>query len=173
MKKTMTYILAALAVLNLIWLFVFDYRLPSFRLPSDGEGVFQSAKEALQPEEEEISGEAAVTEEADPQEKEADVSAPLSQPSDLAEKEPQTEAEEENVQKTAFEPGEGERICFVGAGNAPNLRSGPGMEYAVVDTAYENEALIVTGPEENEWFPIRNSKGVEGYVFASLVILQD
>ena len=172
MKKMITYLLAALAVLNLIWLFVFDYRLPSFRLPSIGEGVFPSAKEALQPEEEEISGEAAISEE-DPQEEEADLREPLSQPSDLAEKEPQTEAEEENVQKTAFEPVEGERICFVGAGNAPNLRSGPGMEYAVVDTAYENEALIVTGPEENEWLPIRNSKGVEGYVFTALVILQD
>lgn len=169
----MTCILAALAILNLIWLFVFDYRLPSFSFLSVGEGVFQSAKEALQPEEEEISGEAAVSEEEDPQEEEADVREPLSQPSDLAEKEPRTEAEEENVQETALEPGEGERICFVSEGNDPNLRSGPGMEYAVVDTAYENEALIITGPEENGWFPIRNSKGVEGYVFAALVILQD
>lgn len=166
MKRTITYVLAVFAVLNMVWLFAFDYRLPFFRSQSAGEETIQPV---------EIEDTAEGTKEAEEQEEQADVTAPVSEahaPTDEGAG-AETETVQENVQETTGEPEERERTCRVAEGNIPNLRSGPGSNYDVVGSAYEGEILTVTGPEEDGWLPIRNADGLEGYVFAGLVVYQD
>ena len=183
MKRIIPTILAVLAVINMIWLFVFDYRIPS--LPGRG------SKEAAEPSytEEEIqaaagedmteqtaaeNGEEPAAGEAVQEEKqETEEGAQTEETEEGA----QTEEAEEGAQTEEAEEGdqteEAERTCRPAEGNAPNIRSGPGSDNEVIGSVGEGEVMTVRGEEEDGWLPIRTADGLEGYVFADLVVMDE
>lgn len=156
MRKIIPNILAVIAVLNLVWLFVFDYKVPSFVSPKTGLAEDESVSD------EEIGQLIAETEEKAPgetgqtAEQETDAVEPVGEDGPVTD-----------------EAAASERTCRPKEGNAPNIRSGPGSDYDVIGTADFEETLIVTGEEEDGWLPVRTSDGTEGYVFADMVELQD
>ena len=95
MKKNIPYILAGIAVVNLIWLFVFNYRLPDLSALS-GRNETQAQSREITPEEEGV--EIALQEEAEetaaqePQAQEQETQEP--QADDQAAQEPQQENQE-------------------------------------------------------------------------------
>lgn len=138
-EEIIKYGVAILAVLNLIWIFGFEYRLPG--------------KAADIPAVEEAVG-AATTAEA------TEVAAAAVTIAIAEEEEPQEESESETKENTVQ--------CRVTVSNSLNIRGGPGTNYAVVTTANYNEILTVLGGE-NGWVHVRNAGGQEGYVSESFV----
>ena len=213
MRKMIPNLLALLAVLNLVWLFVFNYRMPSFFTKTESREEQSIEQEALSPAEEEEAqapetaeegseaGEAALEEaghqqtglqeaeqqEAGEQETEA-VQAPAGQTA--------AETGEENAQGAGENPAgaggttaqageaegqeageaatlEGQRTCHPADGNTPNIRSGPGSDYGVIRMAAYNEVMTVRGEAEGGWLPIRTQDGLEGYIYADMLIIDD
>ena len=138
-EEIIKYGVAILAVLNLIWLFGFEYRLPG--------------KAADRPAVEEVAG-AATTVEA------TEVAAAAVTIAIAEEEEPQEESESETKENTVQ--------CRVTVSNSLNIREGPGTNYKVVTTANYNEILTVLS-NENGWVHVRNAGGQEGYVAESYV----
>ena len=176
MRRMIPFILAAAAVLNLVWLFGFDYKLPPFLTR------FTTGERAALEEE---AKEAEEKEEAEDQKAEVHpVNAPVQAPEPAAEETeeaPEEETEEEKgalqerePQEDAGETPEGERVrtCSPYEGNTPNIRSGPGMDYEVIGMAMPGEVLFVRGDEEDGWLPIRTGDGLEGYVFSGMVFME-
>lgn len=156
MRKILPGIAAILAVLNLIWLFAFDYKIPSFFIHSDMNAVSESENaETASTDYEDETSPADGEEEAEENTEQEAANDELAEADDLTE---QTEVEPVGT-------------CHPGEGNTPNIRSGPGSNYEVVGMAENNEVMIVTGEERDGWLPIRTMDGVEGYVFAGLVII--
>lgn len=149
--------LAVIAALNLIWLFAFDYKVPSFLHLSElinsssmnTEDNSETEKDIIEEEKGEIS------------EQETGLNPSIA----------------ENIEEIGLETGEdisdADVTCKPKEGNAPNIRSGPGTDYNVVGTADYGEIMAVTGDAENGWLPIRTVDGLEGYVFADLVTVMD
>ena len=138
-ESIIKYIVITLSVLNLIWLFGFEYRLPDLKL-SGPEDTAVAATTA--------AGAATTTAAATPAEE---------APEEVVE-----EPEEEKGQKE-------EAIrCRVTVTNNLNIRSGPGTSYKVVGTASYEEILTVLGVEDG-WVHVRNNAGVEGYVSESFI----
>ena len=189
MRKIIPNLLAVLAVLNLVWLFVFNYRMPSFitdftaRLEqsAEQEDVSFPEEEALtaETEEEGTEEEEEAHQEASQQEAE-EGQAPAGQEA--------AEAAGENTQEAGENPAgegdgtaqagetialEGERTCRPADGNTPNIRSGPGSDYGVLRMAAYDEVMIVRGEEEGGWLPIRTQDGLEGYIFAGMLIIDE
>lgn len=138
-EEIIKYGVAILAVLNLIWLFGFQYRLPGKAADSQKvEEADSTTAEAV---------DVATTAEA------SDTAATAVEIEVAVEEEPEEDAEpEENVVR-----------CRVTGTNKLNIREGPGTSYIVVATANYNEILIVLG-FENGWIHVRNDDGLEGYV---------
>ncbi len=165
MKRIIPTILAVLAVINMIWLFVFDYRIPS--LPGRG------SKEAAEPSytEEEIqaaAGEDMTEQTAAENGEEPAAGEAVQEEKQETEEGAQTEEAEEGDQTE-----EAERTCRPAEGNAPNIRSGPGSDNEVIGSVGEGEVMTVRGEEEDGWLPIRTADGLEGYVFADLVVMDE
>ena len=156
MKRIIPTILAVLAVINLIWLFVFDYRIPS--LPGRGN------KEAAEPSYTEEEIQAAAGEDMTEQ-----------TAAENGEKPAAGEAVQKENQETeeGAQTEEAERTCRPTEGNAPNIRSGPGSDNEVIGSVGEGEVMTVRGEEEDGWLPIRTADGLEGYVFADLVVMDE
>ena len=174
MKRIIPTILAVLAVINMIWLFVFDYRIPS--LPGRG------SKEAAEPSytEEEIqaaAGEDMTEQTAAENGEEPAAGEAVQEEKQETEEGAQTEETEEGAQTEEAEEGdqteEAERTCRPAEGNAPNIRSGPGSDNEVIGSVGEGEVMTVRGEEEDGWLPIRTADGLEGYVFADLVVMDE
>ena len=68
---------------------------------------------------------------------------------------------------------EGERTCHPSDGNTSNIRTGPGGNYEVLRMAAYDEVMIVRGEEEDEWLPIRTKGGLEGYIFAGMLVIDE
>ena len=158
MRKIIPNILAVIAVLNLVWLFGFSYRIPSFinrlirnETQSEEAAVTEEGTdEAIQGTEQETTGD----------------EAPVINESSV-------QQGENALQQEVQEMTEEELTCKPKEGHSPNIRSGPGSEYDIVGAAEENEVMTVTGEEENGWLPVRKEDGTEGYVFSDIVILLD
>ena len=138
-EEIIKYGVAILAVLNLIWLFGFEYRIPG--------------KAADRPAAEEAAG-AATTADT------IEVAAAAVTIAIAEEEEPQEESESETKENTVQ--------CRVTVSNSLNIREGPGTNYKVVTTANYNEILTVLS-DENGWVHVRNAGGQEGYVSESFV----
>ena len=196
MRRFIPYILAVIAALNLVWLFGFDYKIPSFftRTPSridslpeeedlpEEEGEEAQAAEAAeegtgQGTEEAAEGGQAL-QEAGPQETAA-AQAPVQTPQIPVRAEAETPGEAPapaGVTAAGTEeikPAAGERTCRPADGNTPNIRSGPGQDYGVIRMAGSDEVLIVRGEDEGGWLPIRTLDGQEGYVYAGMLIIDE
>lgn len=143
--------------MNLIWLFAFNYRLPPFRFPSAGEEI----RFPEDGEKEEMPYTGALVSEASAR--------------DMNGQEDGTETAdaEENLQEAAKDADGESRNCRVAKGYITTLRRGPGTNYEVIGSASEEEILTVTGPEEEGWLPVRSMDGLEAYVFADYVIMQE
>lgn len=145
MKKEdiIKYGVVILAVLNMIWLFGFEYRLPA---------------KADRPKTEETAAIAGTTEEvAFAEEKE---------PEKQTEKASEEESEKEFKEET--ETDENVVYCRVTASSSLNVREGPGTSYKVVTTAKRNETLVFLGVEDG-WAHVRKESGQEGYVSGSYI----
>lgn len=161
MRKIIRNILAFIAVMNMIWLFGFNYRIPSF--------ISRLYRNETQ------SEEIALTEERIEETlQEADQEALVSEESVIHESQVREEEKtaQQDTQEVQEEAGAG-LTCRPIEGHNPNIRSGPGSEYDIVGAAEENEVMTVTGEEENGWLPVRKDDGTEGYVFADIVTLQE
>jgi hypothetical protein len=156
MKRIIPTILAVLAVINLIWLFVFDYRIPS--LP--GRGSKEAAEPSYTEEEIQAAAEEDMTEQT---------------AAENGEEPAAGEAVQEEKQETeeGAQTEEAERNCRPTEGTAPNIRSGPGSDNEVIGSVGEGEVMTVRGEEEDGWLPIRTADGLEGYVFADLVVMDE
>lgn len=155
MKKEdiIKYGVVILAVLNMIWLFGFEYRLPA---------------KADRPKTEETAAIAGTTEEvAFAEEKE-----PEKQTEKASEEESEEEidSDEETDEKFKEETETDENVvyCRVTASSSLNVREGPGTSYKVVTTAKRNETLVFLGVED-EWAHVRKDSGQEGYVLGSYI----
>ena len=180
MRRIIPYILAALAVLNLVWLFGFDYKIPSAfthftvretQTTEEEEEVSVPEKEeeaqTQEPVEEAAKGEEAGQEtlqQAGVQET-AEEQAPAEQTAQAPDNGPPAAAE--------TVPAEGERTCRPADGNTPNIRSGPGQDYGVIRMARFDEVMIIRGEEEGGWLPIRTLDGQEGYIYSGMLIIDD
>ena len=182
MRKIIWNILAVLAVINLIWLFVFNYKIPG--LPSLSSGKKDAAEgenvEEPLPEEE-------VTEDLDVEESEAETEmAPGSEEIEkAADEEPQAEAEaapadvdmaETTAEETEDleEENDGLRRCRINDGYNARIRSGPGMDYEIVTEMESGSLLVITGDMEDGWYPVRSEDGtVEGYIYSDLVFFPE
>ena len=218
MRKMIPNLLALLAALNLVWLFVFNYRMPSFFTKTGSREEQSIEQEALSPAEEEEAqapetaeegaeaGEAALQEAGQQQTGQQQTSQQEAEQQEAGEQETeavqapagQTAAEtgEENAQGAGENPAgaggttaqageaegqeageaatlEGQRTCHPADGNTPNIRSGPGSDYGVIRMAAYNEVMNVRGEAEGGWLPIRTQDGLEGYIYADMLIIDD
>ena len=197
MRKIIPNLLAVLAVLNLVWLFVFNYRMPSFFTKIAGWDEQSIEQEALSPSEEgdaqapETSEEGAETGEAALQEagqqETAAGQAPAEQTGGQAAGEAAegaaenpagtgdaaTQAGEAEAQAGGTISLEGQRTCRPADGNTPNIRSGPGSDYGVIRMAAYDEVMIVRGEAEGGWLPIQTQDGLEGYIYEGMLIIDE
>lgn len=141
-EEIIKYGVAFLAVLNLIWLFGFEYRLPAKadRLMSE-EAAFVAGTASTA---EQIT----IAEEIEPEEESREES----------EEEPEEETETEEIVVH----------CRVTASSRLNVREGPGINYKVVTTASHDEIVVLLSVE-NGWAHIRKDGGQEGYVSESYI----
>ena len=152
-------IIVVISVLNLIFLFGFNYRIPfihhqaesmesleSSVLENDGTDTAASepASSGETSTEAGAAGDAAVSQEQTPEENAA--------------------AEEQAQAGTAQQ-------CVVSARSSANVRSGPGTEYDVVASLPSNTVLDITGEAQNGWYPVRAENGVEGYIIQTYVTM--
>ena len=152
--KIIKYAVVILSVLNLIWLFGFEYRLPA---RADRPKKEEAAVAAT------TAAEVALAEEKEP-----------AQQTEMAsEEEPEEfkeESEEEIDEESEEEAETDENVvhCRVTASSSLNVREGPGTNYKVVTTAKRDEILVYLGVEDG-WAHIRKDSGQEGYVSASYI----
>ncbi len=197
MKRMIPYLLALIAVLNLIWLFAFNYKMPSFFSRFAASEARNTEKEALSPaEEEEVQAPETAAEESEaeqntPQETvQQEAAAVQTPPGQTAGEAAEGTAEgtvgavagtggtENETGETAAQTGEtvsleGERTCRPADGNTPNIRSGPGSDYGVLRMAAYDEVMIIRGEDEGGWLPIRTQDGLEGYIFTGMLIIDE
>lgn len=153
MSRFLKFLIIVAAVINLVFVFVLDGKIPS-NLPLP---IIKDAAESEEPafEAEELQPVAAeeVTEE---------------------EKEIQTEEAGAGAEET--EEPEAEDIlprCRISAAGGSNIRSGPGTNFEIV-TAYPYDTVLsLTGEPEIGWYPILAEDGTEGYIFENQIEILD
>ena len=154
------FLIVVAIILNLLFLFVFDGRIPSgiqlpFSLPT-----FQKENADT----EETAAEEEAVEESDAEN--------IVFEAEKAEEE-QAEVPEEPVEEEAVQQEPVQRCTIVSEGGS-NIRSGPGVDYEVVTSYAYNTVLIVTGNPENGWYPIQAEDGTTGYIFETQIsMLED
>ena len=138
-QNIIKYIVILLSILNLVWLFGFEYRMPFAKRSLTEETVAASTA---------ASAEEAVEEQEKSEENEEN-----------------KEEEEEAAEGETAEEKTAEEVvrCRVRGTNRLNVRSGPGTSYDIVGTAARGEVFFVLGVESG-WVHVRNEAGVEGYV---------
>lgn len=122
-------LLAIAAVLNLLFLFVFNYKVPSeIRLLSDQSELSGEAAASVG----ESAGETTETEEAKPTKE------PTKTPIAESEREPAKVVREEPEEPAVEEP---VRRCIIINTDGSNIRSGPGLDYEVI-TVYAYNTIL-------------------------------
>ena len=141
--KIIKVVLIIVSVLNLIFIFGFNGKIPNLsREQSAQAGSTAAPANAVADNQ---------TEEKDAEEKDSSQNASTA-----------GTAEEEQV-----------KYCRVIASGKVNMRSGPGTGFDVVQVLSPDTVLVVTGEEENGWRPVRTEDDVEGYIFANLIIMME
>ena len=160
MRRVIWNIITVLAVINLIWLFVFNYKIP--QIPS-----FSSRKQEEVFPPEEVVNEESETEEQTKETEEAETAeqtAPAEESTEDVTETAETEQAEETEQEKQIQ-------CRINDGYNARIRSGPGTNYDIVTEMKSGSILTVTGELENGWYPIRAEDGTEGYIFSELVTI--
>lgn len=155
MNRFLKFLIMAAAVINLVFLFIFDGRIPSvLSLPFVSSAV--ESEEAVP--------------QADPvQPAEAAVEETQTLPEEAPAEGNEEEMAPEEPEEAAFLPG-----CRIISGDGSNVRSGPGTGFEVVTSYPYDTGLVLTGAPENGWYPILAEDGTEGYIFESQIeILED
>ena len=145
-------LIVIVAVINLLFLFVLDGRIPSeIHLPFSFPGAHRGSVEA-----EEESAEVFTEGETE----EDTAAEPEETPEEVTEEEPVEEepAEEEPVQR-----------CTIISPDGSNIRSGPGSDYEVIASYGYNTVLVVTGEPEYGWYPIQAEDGTAGFIFETQI----
>lgn len=187
MKKEdiIKYSVVILAVLNMIWLFGFEYRLPAkadrpkteetaaiagtteeVAFAEEKEPEKQTEKASEEESEKEFDEKTDFDEETD---KESEEEADSDEETD-EESEEKTDSDEETDEEFKEETETDENVvyCRVTAPSSLNVREGPGTSYKVVTTAKRNETLVFLGVEDG-WAHVRKDSGQEGYVSGSYI----
>jgi hypothetical protein len=177
MRKIIPNLLAVLAVLNLVWLFVFNYRMPSFFTKIAGREEQSIEQEAGQQETNQQSGQQETAAAQAPAEQTGGQAA--GEAAEGAAENPAgtgdaaTQAGEAEAQAGETISLEGQRTCRPADGNTPNIRSGPGSDYGVIRMAAYDEVMIVRGEAEGGWLPIQTQDGLEGYIYEGMLIIDE
>lgn len=146
-REIIKYIAVVLAVINLIWMLGFDYRIPG------------GGKKSISPENTVAETSSAASEAPDTQEKD-------SMGLDMAENPEITGNEDAAAAKN--------KRCRVVQGTSLNVRSGPGPDYYIVTTVSGGTEMECLDDEEGSWIHVRTPDGKEGYVSKTYVeILED
>lgn len=158
MSRFLKFLIIIAAVINLIFVFIFDGKIPSnLSLPFVKNAV-EGEKETA----EETETLPAETEET--VEKETEF-----QTEEAAAEEPETgEPETEEVEEEEILP-----RCRIIAAGGSNVRSGPGTNFEIV-TAYPYDTVFtLRGEPEIGWYPILAEDGTEGYIFENQIEIID
>ena len=186
MRKIIWNILVVLAVVNLIWLFVFNYKIPGLPSLSFRKKDMAKSENVEEPLPEEKTAEEIEAVEEEP-EAEAEENPDGEETTEAADEEPEVEAEaalagEEIAEAEAKEPGfeepetedDGRRRCHIIDGYNARIRSGPSMDYEIVTEMESGSVLVITGDMEDSWYPVRSEDGaVEGYIYSDLVYFSE
>lgn len=171
-KNIIRNIIVIVSVLNLIFLFGFNYQIPSILRP----GSDTQAEEDAYVDEEMDSTESALQESDGTDTAAIDTAAagePAPEDNTAADAQPAGDTaavQEQAADGTATAPGEEPAQTGTGpqyvvsAQTAANVRSGPGTGNDVVASLPSGTLLEVTGEAQDGWYPIRSETGVEGYI---------
>ena len=153
-RKTIHILIAAAGIVNLIFLFGFEYKIPKHDETKTGAG--STAIESGPLVDSDYSQEGAT----DTLSNDSAHSATSGETANVA-----AEQEESNVGETHYQ-----KCKVITKGNA-RIRSGPGTEYERVASVTSGTILIITG-EENGWYHVHTADfGIEGYILGELVEL--
>ena len=152
-------IIVVISVLNLIFLFGFNYRIPFIHHQAESMELLESSvleNDGTDP----AASEPASSGETSPEAGAA---------GDAAASQEQTPEENAAAEEQA-QAGTAQQ-CVVSARSSANVRSGPGTEYDVVASLPSNTVLDITGEAQNGWYPVRAENGVEGYIIQTYVTM--
>lgn len=143
LKLFLGFIIAVLAIGNIILLFAFEYEIFGFKWKDlyPVSSASTAATTAVETAVEEVS--------------ESDTSA------------------EEEMASTAESVVEKERKCVVTASKNARIRNGPGTEHKHIASVPRDTVLTVIDVEDNGWVHIRTEDGTEGYISGDLVKMID
>lgn len=168
-------IIVVISVLNLIFLFGFNYRIPFIhhQAESGQEAEDMSAAESMESLESSVlendGTDPVVADSAVADPAAAGETAPEAVAGEAAASQEQT-AEESAAAEEPAQAGTAQK-CVVSARSSANVRSGPGTEYDVVASLPNNTVLDITGEAQNGWYPVRAENGVEGYIIQTYVTM--
>lgn len=152
MNRILKFLILVAAVMNLVFVFVFDGQIPSsIPLPLFNN---EAEREETVPIEAEIQPAAEEAVEAEPE-------IPAEEPVEEAGEE-KDEEEEEYVPR-----------CRIISEGGSNVRSGPGTGFDVVTSYPYDTVFILRGEPETGWYPILAEDGTEGYIFESQIEILD
>ena len=152
-------IIVVISVLNLIFLFGFNYRIPFIHHQAESMEPLESSvleNDGTDP----AASEPASSGETSPEAGAA---------GDAAASQEQTREENAAAEEQA-QAGTAQQ-CVVSARSSANVRSGPGTEYDVVASVPSNTVLDITGEAQNGWYPVRAENGVKGYIIQTYVTM--
>lgn len=160
-------IIVVISVLNLIFLFGFNYRIPFIhhQAESGQEAEDMSAAESM----ESLESSMLENDGTDPAASSGETSPEAGAAGDAAASQEQTPEENAAAEEQA-QAGTAQQ-CVVSARSSANVRSGPGTEYDVVASLPSNTVLHITGEAQNGWYPVRAENGVEGYIIQTYVTM--
>ena len=164
-------IIVVISVLNLIFLFGFNYRIPFIhhQAESGQEAEDMSAAESMESlESSAVEGDGTDPAAAEPAST-GETSPEAGAAGDAAASQEQTPEENAAAEEPA-QAGTAQK-CVVSARSSANVRSGPGTEYDVVASLPNNTVLDITGEAQNGWYPVRAENGVEGYIIQTYVTM--
>ena len=149
MNRILKFLILVAAVMNLVFVFVFDGQIPSsIPLPLFNN---EAEREETVPIEAEVQPAAEEAMEAEPE-----------IPAEETGEEAAEEEEEEYVPR-----------CRVISEGGSNVRSGPGTGFDVVTSYPHDTVFILRGEPETGWYPILAEDGTEGYIFESQIEILD
>ena len=140
------YVAVTLALINLVWLFGFNYRIPgSSNKPNTPEYTVAETSAVSETESE--------TQEEETMEAEVSENPAMAGTEDMAAK---------------------HKRCRVVQGTGLNVRSGPGSNYDIVTTVTSGTEMECLDEGESTWIHVRTLDGKEGYVSKGYVeMLED
>lgn len=164
-------IIVVISVLNLIFLFGFNYRIPFIHHQAESGQAAEdmSAAESMESLESSVLENDGTDSAAAEPASSGETSPEAGAAGDAAASQEQT-AEESAAAEEPAQTGTAQK-CVVSARSSANVRSGPGTEYDVVASLPNNTVLDITGEAQNGWYPVRAENGVEGYIIQTYVTM--